>query len=418
MFDIDRWNEVWSALAKNKKRSLLTAFGVFWGLFMLMVLAGAGRGLESGVDGLIGKVAKNSTFFWTGQTGEPYKGFRRGRQWSMELNDIQYLRNKVPEIEDIVPMNFGGGRNVIRDKRNSSFSIVGLYPGFINISPASVEKGRWINEMDIRERRKVCVIGGRVEEVLFDPSENPIGQYLKISGTYYQVVGVVRPETEVNLIGRPEETITIPFTTMLRTYNMGNRVSLIAITANKGVPVSVVEGKVKEIIKKRHSIAPTDKLALNNYNLEEVFNQMTGLFLGIQILTWIVGVGTIIAGVIGVSNIMLVIVRERTREIGIQRALGATPHTIISQILLESLTLTIAAGYTGLMMGFGLLELINKLLERMAKQGSDTYFSNFRVSLSMALLALGVLVLSGLLAGMIPASRAIQIKPIDAIREE
>lgn len=418
MFDIDRWNEVWNALAKNKKRSLLTAFGVFWGLFMLMVLAGAGRGLESGVDGLIGKVAKNSTFFWTGQTGEPYKGFRRGRRWYMESGDIQYLRNNLPDMENIVPMNFGGMPKLTRGTKNGTFSIVGHYPDFVNLAPFSVLKGRWINEMDIRERRKVCVIGERVEEVMFDPAEDPIGQHLKIWGVYYQVAGVIRPETEVNLVGRPEESIVIPFTTMQKTYNMGNRVNVFAIMANKGVPVSALEERAKGLIKTRHSIAPTDSQALNSFNMEDLFKQMSGLFLGIQILTWIVGVGTIIAGVIGVSNIMLVIVRERTREIGIQRALGATPRTIISQILLESLTLTIAAGYTGLMLGFGLLELINMLLESMAKKGSDTYFSNFRVSLPMALAALGILVVSGLFAGMIPASRAIRIKPIDAIREE
>jgi putative ABC transport system permease protein len=261
------------------------------------------------------------------------------------------------------------------------------------------------------------VIGEKVYESLFTSSEDPLGQHLKISGVYYQVVGMIRPETRVQINGRTEESVSIPFTTMLQTYNMGNQVHFLAVTAKKGVPVSVLEEKVKEVIKKRHSIAPTDNQALNSVNIEKEFAQMNGLFLGIQILTWIVGIGTLLAGVIGVSNIMLVIIRERTKEIGIQRALGATPRTIISQIILESIVITTIAGYTGLSLGVGLLELVNKALQRPAGD-NDVFFRHPEISLTMALSALGVLIITGLFAGMIPASRAVQIKPIDALREE
>jgi putative ABC transport system permease protein len=421
MFDLDKWNEIWNALAKNKVRSLLTAFGVFWGIFMLIVMSGAGKGLENGVVEGVAKFATNSAFLWTDRTGEPYKGFKRGRSWNMEAEDMDYLKRNVPELEYITPKNFGGssvkGPNVIRGKKTGTFTVKGDCPDYTNIDPCTVLKGRWINEMDIRDRRKVCVIGEKVYESLFTSSEDPLGQYLKISGVYYQVVGMIRPETRVQINGRTEESVSIPFTTMLQTYNLGNQVHFLAVTAKKGVPVSVLEEKVKEVIKKRHSIAPTDNQALNSVNIEKEFEQMNGLFLGIQILTWIVGIGTLLAGVIGVSNIMLVIIRERTKEIGIQRALGATPRTIISQIILESIVLTTVAGYTGLSLGVGLLELVNKALQRPAGD-NDVFFRHPEISLTMALSALGVLIITGLFAGMIPASRAVQIKPIDALREE
>lgn len=423
MFDIDRWNEIWNALAKNKVRSLLTAFGVFWGIFMLIVMAGAGKGLQNGVSEGIAKFAANSAFFWSEQTSEPYKGFKRGRYWHMDAEDLQYLKDNIHEIEYITPKNFtgrfGNSSNVIRGNKNGSFNVKGDYPDYIKIDPSTVLKGRWINDLDIRDRRKVCVIGEKVFESMFDPKEDPLGQYLKISGVYYQVVGLIRAETRINVNGRTEETISLPFTTMLQTYNMGNQVHFLAITAKKGVPVTVVEDKVKEFIKKRHSIAPNDLQALNSVNIEKEFKQMSGLFLGIQILTWIVGIGTLMAGVIGVSNIMLVIIKERTKEIGVQRAIGATPRMIITQIMLESVALTTVAGYIGLSMGVGLLALVDRVLENSGGQGGDhAFFAHPEVSLTVALSALGVLIIAGVFAGMIPASRAIQIKPIDALREE
>lgn len=423
MFDIDRWNEIWSALAKNKVRSLLTAFGVFWGIFMLIVMAGAGKGLENGIVEGVSKFATNSAFLWTDRTSEPYKGFKRGRNWNMEAEDLQYIRNNVPELDLLTAKNFGGrgnsGPNVIRGNKNGAFNIKGDYPEYVKIDPCTVLKGRWINEIDILDKRKVCVIGEKVFEQMFDPKDNPIGQYLKIAGVYYQVVGLIKPETRININGRTEESVSLPFTTMLQTYNMGNQVHFLAITAKKGIPVSVVEEKVKTFIKKKHSIAPTDEQALSSVNIEKEFQQMSGLFLGIQILTWIVGVGTLLAGVIGVSNIMLVIIKERTKEIGVQRAIGATPRTIITQIMLESVALTTIAGYIGLSLGVGLLELVSRVLENSTgKTDDNVFFTHPEVSLTVATAALVVLIIAGLFAGMIPATRAIKIKPIDALREE
>ena len=421
MFDLDRWNEIWHVLAKNKVRSLLTAFGVFWGIFMLIVMSGASNGLRNGIVEGVAKFATNSAFIWTDRTSEPFKGFKRGRYWNMNSDDLEYIRTHVPEMEYLTPKNFGrfnDAANVIRGKVTGSYNVKGDYPEYVKIDPYTILNGRWINEMDIRDKRKVCVIGEKVYETMFNANENPLGEYLKISGVYYQVVGVIRPETRVNINGRAEESIFLPFTTMQQTYNMGNQVHFLAFTAKPGIPVSVVEEKIKSIIKKRHYIAETDQQAVRSVNIEKQFQQMNGLFIGIGILTWIVGIGTLMAGVIGVSNIMLVIVRERTKEIGVQRALGAKPWTIISQIMLESVVLTTVAGYIGLSLGVGLLELVSKVLESNSQGGNEVFFRNPEVNINIALAALSVLVFAGLFAGSIPAKRALSIKPIEALREE
>ncbi len=422
MFDLDRWNEIWHALAKNKVRSLLTAFGVFWGIFMLIVMAGASNGLKNGIVEGVAKFATNSCFMWSQQTGEPYKGFKRGRQWNMDSDDLTLILNNVPEVEYISPKNFGsrmnGGPNTIRGLKTGAYNVKGDYPEYIKIDPYTIVQGRWINEMDIRDKRKVCVIGEKVFDQMFDKTENPLGEYLKISGVYYQVIGVIKPETQININGRAEESIFLPFTTMQQTYNMGNMVHFLAITAKKGVPVSVVEEKVKTLIKNRHSIAPTDTQALNSVNIEQQFQQISGLFIAIGVLTWIVGIGTLMAGVIGVSNIMLVIVKERTKEIGIQRALGASPRTIITQIMLESVALTTVAGYTGLTLGVALLELVNKVIESQPASTDRAFFKHPEVSITVAVASLIILVVAGLFAGSIPAKRALMIKPIEALREE
>ena len=422
MFDLDRWNEIWHALAKNKVRSLLTAFGVFWGIFMLIVMAGASNGLKNGIVEGVAKFATNSCFLWSNQTSEPYKGFKRGRQWNMDSDDLAYITNNVPEVEYISPMNFGsrmnGGPNTIHGLKTGAYNVKGDYPEYVKIDPYTIIQGRWINEIDILDKRKVCVIGEKVYEQMFDKKENPLGEYLKISGVYYQVIGLIKPETQININGRAEESIFLPFTTMQQTYNMGNIVHFLAITASKGIPVSVVEEKVKNIIKLRHSIAPTDTQALNSVNIEEQFKQISGLFIAIGVLTWIVGIGTLMAGVIGVSNIMLVIVKERTKEIGVQRALGASPRTIITQIMLESVALTTIAGYTGLSLGVALLELVNKVIESQPATDDRAFFKHPEVSITIAVASLTILVLAGLFAGSIPAKRALAIKPIEALREE
>jgi putative ABC transport system permease protein len=420
MFDLDLWKEILSALKKNRMRSLMTAFGVFWGIFMLIVMSGAGRALENGVMDGIKAFATNSAFFWTEPTSKPYKGFQRGRRWNYKNEDIQYIRDNVKEVEYLSPKLFGpnanSGDNTIRGKKTGSFNITGDNPDFFKIDPWTPVKGRLINEIDILHKRKVCIIGERVAEVMFEKEENPIGEYLQINGVYFQVVGVVHPETRMNFNGnRKTESIMIPFSTMQQTYNMGDVVHFFAVTSVPGVPVSQLEAKLKDLLKNRHKVAPDDVQAVGSFNIEVEWVKYQGLFSGIQILTWIVGIGTLLAGVIGVSNIMLVIIKERTQEIGIQRAIGATPGKVILHIVAESVFLTVIAGYIGLSLGIGLLELANMALD----SGSDeVFFRRPEISFNMAVGAVSVLVVSGIIAGLIPARRAVSIKPIDALRDE
>ena len=419
MFDLDLWKEILSALKKNRLRSFMTAFGVFWGIFMLIIMSGAGKALENGVLDGVRAFATNSAFFWTERTSVPHKGFQRGRHWNYENTDIQYIRDNVKEVEYLSPRLFGfqqTGDNTVRGERTGSFNVFGDYPDYFKIDQWTPIKGRLINQIDILQERKVCVVGERVVEVMFDKEEDPIGQYLKVSGVYFQVVGVIHPETRINIGGgKKEETIIIPFSTMQTAYNYGDVVHFFSVTSHKGYKVSDLEEKLKRILKDRHKIAQEDLQAIGSFNIEKEFVKFNALFVGIQVLTWIVGIGTLLAGVIGVSNIMLVIIKERTQEIGIQRAIGATPATVIKHIVAESVFLTVMAGYIGLSLGVGVLEVLNRILE--ASEG-EMFFRNPEVNLTMALSALGVLVVSGMIAGLIPAKRAVSIKPIDAIRDE
>lgn len=423
MFDIDRWNEIFSALKKNKLRSFLTAFGVFWGIFMLIIMAGAGKGLEHGITDGVGTVATNSFFMWTDRTGEPYKGFLRGRFWDFDNEDVVYIKNNIPEVDIVAPRLFGhwlAGNNTVRGEFTGSYNIKGDYPQWNKIDPADILKGRWLNEIDILQKRKVCVIGEKVVEEMFEKGEEPIGKYLRVSGVYYQVVGVIHPVSNINMNGRTEESVFMPFTTMQVAYNYGNSVHVLGITAKKGFSAAYVEDKVMAAVKERHSISPTDMQAIQHVNLEKQFKMFSGLFIGIQILTWIVGIGTLLAGVIGVSNIMLVIIKERTQEIGVMRAIGATPRKVISQIIMESVFLTTVAGYLGLFFGLLLLEGTNKLLS-MAPQsegGDGVFFKNPEINFGVAVACLVILIVSGAIAGYIPAKRAVNIKPIDALRAE
>jgi putative ABC transport system permease protein len=420
MFDLDLWKEIIDALKKNRMRSFMTAFGVFWGIFMLIIMSGAGRALENGIMDGIKAFATNSAFFWTERTSVPYEGFQRGRRWDYKNKDIQYIRANMKDVEYLSPRLFGpntyGGDNTVRGIKTGAFNIYGDYPDFYKIDPWTPLKGRLLNEIDIMQNRKVCIIGERVAEVLFEKDEDPIGEYLKINGVYFQVVGVVHPETLINIGGgQKNEAIMIPFTTMQRTYNMGDVVHFFSVTSVPGVPVSRVEERLKELLKERHHISPDDRQAIGSFNIEVEWKKYNALFNGIQILTWIVGIGTLLAGIIGVSNIMMVIIRERTQEIGIQRAIGATPGKVMLHIVLESVFLTVLAGYIGLALGVGLLELLSMALETGSE---EMFFRRPEVSFKMAVSALTVLVFAGIFAGMIPARRAIRIKPIDAIREE
>lgn len=422
MFDRDRWQEIWSSLSKNKLRTTLTAFGVFWGIFMLMVMLGSGSGLKNGVMNGMGDFATNSVFMWTRPTTIPYKGLPRNRRYFYNNDDIQALRDNIQEIGLISPRLEGGGRNntgnnVIRDDKSGAFSIFGDYPEWNLIDPANILQGRFINKTDIEQKRKVVVIGKRVLEILFEKDENPLGEYIRINGIYFQVVGVFAPKnSNMNFGGDKEQSIHMPFSTLQQAFNYGNIVGWFALTSKPGIDVSIVEEKAMKILKERHKVAPEDDRAIGHFNLGKEFKQMTGLFLGINGLIWIVGIGTLLAGVIGISNIMLVIVKERTKEIGIMRAIGASPGMIITQIITESVFLTTIAGYAGMVFGVILIEVIDKNLP--PPTGRDTMFLNPTIDFQVAMTALLILVISGIIAGLIPARKAVSMKPIDALRYE
>jgi putative ABC transport system permease protein len=421
MFDLDRWQEIMSALKKNKLRTFFTAFGVFWGIFMLVIMLGSGTGLKNGVTSDFGDFATNSVFMWTRPTTVPYKGLPRARNYNFKNDDIDALRREIPEIEHLAPRTqgggFRGGNNVVRGTKSGAFSVMGDYPEWNLIDPVVIDNGRFLNHADLKEKRKVAVIGNKVYEVLFKPGEEAIGQYIQIQGIYFQVVGVFKPKNSgVNFGGEKEQSVFIPLTTFQRVYNWGDIVGWFAFTSKPGIPVSVVEEKASALLRRRHSVSPDDPQAIGSFNMEKQYNQMTGLFAGINGLIWIVGIGTLMAGVIGISNIMLVIVKERTKEIGIQRALGASPMNIISQIITESVFLTTFAGYVGLVIGVFILEVVNYALSQGG--GESNMFKNPGVDFNMAIMALVILIFSGAVAGLIPARKAVSIKPIDALRYE
>lgn len=420
MFDLDRWQEIYITLKKNKVRTFFTAFGVFWGIFMLIIMLGSGNGLQNGANAGFGDMATNSMFMWTQQTSMPYKGLPRGRYYNFDNSDTRALTDQIPEIEYIAPRLQGwageGGNNVIRAERTGAYTIQGDYPAYNLIEPLNILKGRFINQGDIDEKRKICVIGERVKNELFNKDEDPIGQYIQVQGVYFQVCGIFSSRKKDRQAEQENQTVMLPFTTLQKTYNYGDRVGWYSITAKKGIAVSSMEEKIKSLMRQRHKIHPDDKRAVGSFNLENEYLKMQRLFSGISILVWIVGIGTLMAGVIGISNIMLVVVKERTREIGVQRAIGASPWIIVSQIIMESVILTSFAGYFGLVAGVGVLEAVN-----MAISGMNTetmMFANPGVSFQVAVTALIILVFSGALAGIIPARKAVTIKPIDALRYE
>lgn len=418
MFDSDSWQEIYSSLRKNPVRTIFTAFGVFWGILMLVVMLGSGKGLENGIISGFGGTVTNSAFIWTQRTSAPYAGLPKGRRFNMRNEDMDAIKAEVPEIEYLAPRNqlrgYSGGNNVSHKTKSGNFSVMGDYPEIQHISPMDILSGRFINHFDITDKRKVVVIGTNVRDVLFG-TEDPINKNVKINGVYFKVVGVWKTKKSGNQAEKDTKTLFIPFSTFQKAFNYSNIVGWIAITAKPNSSAEIVEEKIKTVLKQRHKVAPSDDRAFGSFNAEKEFKQMSGLFGAISMLIWVVGIGTLMAGVIGVTNIMLIVVKERTKEIGIRRAIGATPFSVIIQIMLESIVLTGLAGYLGLVSGIGLVELI---AVNLGPADGDSMFTNPEIDLQVAITALIILVVAGALAGLIPASKAVKIKPIDALRSE
>lgn len=411
-FDLDTWQEILVTITRNKTRSLLTAFGIFWGIFMLVALMGGAQGLQDVLSRQFQGFATNSGFLGSNQTSKAYKGFQQGRYWDLENLDVERIRRNVNEVDIVTPTLARWGINAVYQDKEISGTLKGLYPEYGQIEEPDIVMGRFLNDMDIRDQRKVCVIGKRIYETLFPGGENPCGKYIEVNGIYYQVIGVSMASGNISIQGRSETTVTIPFSTMQNNYNFGNKIQLLCYTAKKGYSISEVEKKIGTVIKNAHFIHPDDEQALIQVNAEAMFSMIDNLFSGIRILGWMVGLGTLLAGAIGVSNIMMVTVKERTTEIGIRRAIGAKPNDILMQILSESIVLTIIAGMAGLTFAVFLLDIVEEATS------TPTETARFLISFWQAIGAGILLIILGLLAGLAPAYRAMAVKPIEAIRDE
>ncbi len=420
MIDYDKWQEIFHTLRHNKLRTGLTAFGVFWGIFMLMVMLGAGSGLQNAVYSGLGDFATNSMFIWPASTTMPYKGFGRNRTYNFDLTDQAALKNAVPEIDIITPTVRGGGygtaNTVINGREKGSYEVDGIMPDQNKIDPVDIVQGRYINELDVMSGRKVALIGYRVYEEMFKNGEEAVDKYLKVNGMFFLVVGVYKSKHTGSWGEQQNSILFIPFSTAQKIYNYPDKVDHFSITGKPMYNISDIEINVRQVLAKRHSIHPDDKAAFGCNNVGEQFKKMNGLFLGIRGLIWLVGIGTLLAGVIGVSNIMLIIIKERTQEFGVKRALGATPLKIISTVISESVFLTSLAGLFGLYFGIFIVEMVNKAIGN--PESTDVMFKNPEVDFNIAVTALVILIIAGIFAGIIPAKRAVSIKPIEAIRTE
>jgi len=420
MFDLDKWEEIWLTMMQHKLRTGLTSFGVFWGIFMLVILLGAGNGLQNGAMRNF-DIAKNSVFVWGMETSVPYAGFEAGREIQL-TNEDQLALAQLREVQTISPRlqvssRFGDQvTTIVRGEHSVSFNVMGDNPEFLEIKPYLMEEGRFINELDVAGHRKIAVIGTRVRDELFEPDEQVLGDYIRIGGVPFLVVGVFNTRVVGEQAIQELQTVHLPLSTAQRTFNMANRIDWFGFVPADGTAALATEDAVKETLRTRHKISPADRQALGSFNVEEEFREMQGIFNGISGVSWFVAIGTIIAGMVGVANIMLIIVKERTKEIGIRKSVGATPISIISMIVLEALAISGFAGYMGLLAGVGLIEGVAAMMQQFGME-SD-FFSNPEIDFGVAISAIAVLVFSGILAGLFPGVMAARVNPVLALRDE
>ena len=414
--DLDSCREILDTLTRNKSRSFLTGFGIFWGVFMLIALMGGGQGLKEMLEKNFEGFAQNTVIVWGQQTTKAYKGFRKGRWWSMDYKDIDRLKQRVPELDVVAPVLFspwGRSNNAYYGDQKTTPRVQGTSPEYAQVVAPKLYYGRYINEMDMKEHRKVCVIGKKIYKELFKEGGDPCGKSIRIDSTYYEVIGVDYASTNMNINGRAEERVTLPLTLMQQTYNRGNEVDMIVATGRKGVVMSSLEDRIREAVTIAHFVDPTDEQGAMVFNTEVLFQMLDNLFKGVNFLIWLVGLGTLLAGAIGVSNIMMVTVRERTTEIGIRRAIGATPKMILSQIISESIVLTLVAGMSGILFGVMILQMLE-----LGNTEDGIVKAHFQIGFWTAILAAFMVSAMGIMAGLAPAARAMSIKPVDAMRDE
>ena len=418
IFDRDTWDEIFESISKNRTRTIITSIGVFWGIFIYIALAGSATGLENGFDDAFSGLSKNSMGVWVQRTSIPYKGFEEGRYPVFKLNDVDYLKNRVPEIEYIAPGLQAGAFSgspplVVRGLKSDNFNVFGNFPVYAKISVINIfDGGRYINDDDIKYERKVAVIGEGTQERLFNVGEDPIGKYIRINDVNFKVVGVTK-FAEGGGFGSDSD-ITIPYTTFAKMYNRGDQFGFMFISGYEYVNPNYLEETVLNTLRVMKTVSPEDDRAFGTFNIGSLFESIIKFTRGMVFLSLVVGIATIFAGVIGIGNIMLIAVKERTNELGIRRALGATPGEVKVQIVLESVFLTIVAGIIGITVGAFLLFVIN-----IGTSGLEDFpFTNPTVPLAIVFGAFITMITLGTLIGLIPAERAVSIKPIEALREE
>lgn len=409
MFDIDKWQEIYFTIRKNKLRSFLTGFSVAWGIFMLIVLLGSGKGLENGVQYQFQQDAVNSIWIFGGQTSVAYKGMKPGRSIEFKNEDYNQTLKKNNAVEDISARLQIWGKNEIAYKgQYGSFRVSGVHPGTYQLERCTMREGRFINQTDIDEKRKVVVISTLTRDALLkDTTKSLLGEFITVNGIPFKVVGLFFEDNQ-----RDMDRVYIPITTGQMVFNTGERVGNIAFTTSVTPEESkLLSEQLKHQFAARHRFDPNDQKAIFINNNIENLKQFTNMFLGIKIFIWIIGIGTIIAGMVGVSNIMIIVVKERTKEIGVRKAIGATPASIVNLILFEAITITTIAGYFGLVAGVGILESISPYLK-------SEFFREPQADIRIALSATILLIVAGALAGYIPARKAARIKPVEALRDE
>jgi putative ABC transport system permease protein len=425
MFDIDKWQEILSTIKKNKMRTFLTGFSVAWGIFMLMILLGSGNGLSNGVAANFMNDAVNAMWIWTGETTIPYQGMKAGRSIQFH-NEDQDIVKKVSGIGVSSGRFFMGNTRYSYGKESGEYTTITCQPELNQVETINLNEGRFINKIDLIQKRKVVVLGADIKTALFRDSA-AIGEYVNINKVPFKVVGIcTEPGSTRN------RNAYMPVSTAQMIFGGTNLLHNLAVSINATTleESQTIEDQVRNVLARKHKFDPKDEGALGLFNKLEAYIQTMKIFQAIKIFIWIIGIGTLIAGIVGVSNIMLIVVKERTKEIGIRKAIGASPTSVIGLILLESIVITTIAGYIGLVMGTGLMELINYFMVQSAAAGaaagaasnagqqSGSVFLNPTVDFNIAVAATLLLIVAGAIAGYIPAKRAASIKPIAALRDE
>ncbi|WP_282122915.1 ABC transporter permease [Algibacter mikhailovii] len=410
LLDRDTWQEVFDSLSKNKLRSILTMVGVWWGILLLIGLLGSARGIENAFNRLFGDFATNSVFVWGQSTGMPFKGFQEGRRVNLSLSDAKKIEENVEGVEFVLP-RIQQTKMIKRNFLSGSFRTAGDYPLLDDLQKKKLIHGRFINQNDIDNHRKVAVISDGTYEQLFEKDEEVIGKYIVIDDINFKVIGMFE---RGNLNLGPSTDVHIPFSTFRQVYNTGDRIGWLMITGELDYDIVQIEEDTKLLLKNLNDIHPKDTRALASANAGKEIGKVTGFLKGMQFLTWFVGIATLIAGVFAIGNILLITVKERTKEIGLRRALGATPFEIKRQIVVEAVFLTLLAGLFGVISGGWILIA----LDHFFGQGEDAAIVNASVSIGVVFLAMIILIILGTLIGLIPAFKATSVKPIEALREE